>query len=228
MVDVKKIIAKVSSIAAIDAYYESINKQRSYLGLSQVGHKCPRWLWYKHRGRPETPIKGRVLRLFELGNIVEDQLFLDFARAGFTISDAQKEVSIYNIDVKLTGHIDGIITGLLESNQPHLWECKSMNNKGFQKLKKHGYEAYNPQYKMQIHVYTLLLNLSNIFVVVYNKDTSELYQERIKIKKAWVIEKLQDIFAAITQDHAPDRNCPRCNWYEAAFCGFFQECWRRP
>jgi len=219
-------INKVNSVSAIPAYYESVNKTRGHLGLSQAGHKCPRWLWYKHNGYFEDPIEGRVLQLFQLGNLLEQQLFFDFASAGFSITHDQKEVSFHDGEIRLRGHIDGIITGLMESQQHHLYECKSMNDKGFKRLLKNGYEAYNAQYKFQINAYALALELTNIFVVVYNKNDSTLYQERIKLKKEWIIEKLQDVFSAISGD-IPDRACPRPDFWEAKWCNYYKECFNR-
>ena len=224
MVNVATEINRVSSSAAIDLHYESIREERSYLGLSQAGHKCPRFLWYVHNNFKQLPINGRVLRLFEMGNIIEQLMFDDFARAGFTIRDAQKEVSFHDDDIKLVGHTDGVISGLLESNQDHLWECKSMNDKGFKKLLKHGYEANSEIYKFQVHAYALALGLKKIFVSVYNKNDSTLYQERIDLNTEWIVQKLQDVFWAIKQKTEPPRKCPRVDWWEVRFCNYRKEC----
>jgi hypothetical protein len=126
--------------------------------------------------------------------------------------------------ITLRGSIDGIVTGLIESGQPHLWECKTMNEKGFAKLLKSGYEAYNEQYKAQVHAYMLGLKLNRAFITVYNKNTSEIYQERIALRRDWIIDKLADVFAAINMDHEPERACPRADWWEGRFCSFYERC----
>lgn len=226
MADVAEFINKKSSISVIDKTYEDNFKQRRRLGLSQVGHSCPRFLWYKHHGFDEPVPDGRVLRLFELGNVIETQMDCDLTQAGFNITDTQKHVEFTMDDITLTGSIDGIITGLVESNKPHLWECKSMGSKGWKNLLKNGYENYSDVYKGQVHAYMLGLGLKKAFVTVYNKDTSELYQEMIDLKEDWIIGRLQDVFKAISQDHPPLRACPDADYFEAKFCNFYGECWK--
>ncbi len=214
MPNIAEVINKTSSTQALYLALEANNKPRFRLGLSQIGHKCPRFLWYCHNKYPQKQPEGRVLSLFQIGNLVEDQLIMDFAKAGIIIRDQQKSVSFTYNDITLKGFCDGIVTGLLESDQEHLWECKTVNKKGFAKFLKYGYEAYSGVYKAQVHAYMLGLKLKNAFVTVYCKDDSQLYQERIKLKKEWIIEKLQDVFAAISGD-IPERVCPRPDFWEA-------------
>lgn len=225
MTNLAEVINEVSSISAVDRYYEAHYQQRWRLGLSQVGHKCKRYLWYKHFGYQESqPPSGRTLRLFQLGNLIEDQLFFDLTSAGLIIRDQQKQIKFSMDGITLRGSCDGIISGLIESGQPHLWECKSMNAKGFKKLLMSGYEAYNPQYKAQVHAYMLGLGLDRAFVTVYNKDTSDLYQERIYLQKSWIIDLLSDVFTTLKLSDPPERLCPRVDHWEAKWCNFYQEC----
>ena len=223
MANIAEIINEISTVKAVDLAYESTRTERNWLGLSQAGHKCHRYCWYKHNGYQGKQIDGRVLRIFQMGNLVEKQMMFDLAQAGVAITQDQKNISFDYGDITLRGHIDGVVTGLIESKEPHLFEAKSMNENGFKKLLKYGYEDYNEQYKFQIHAYALAMKLNNIFILVYNKNSSTLYQERIKLKKDWIIDKLQDVFAAIAGD-IPERTCPRVDFWEAKWCDFYKEC----
>jgi len=217
----------VESIAAVDADYEARYQQRRHLGLSQIGHECKRYLWFKHKGFDEdkTP-DGRVLRLFQLGRLIEDQMSIDLQSCGFRLHSQQKKVIFTQGDLKLEGSCDGVIEWLLESIKPHLWECKSMADKYFKKVKKDGYEAYSPQYKTQCHVYALGLKLNRIYATVYNKNTSELYAERIKLDRDFAIKQLNRAFDVMREPVPPDsRLCPRADWYQAKFCEFQKNCW---
>jgi len=215
------------SIDAVNLFYESKYKPRDYLGLSQAGHPCSRWLWYKHNGFIGKPPDGRVLRLFQLGNILEDQIVIDLNDAGFNIFDIQHEVKFTQDNLTLLGHIDGKINGLIESSETHLWECKTMASKGFKTLLKGGYEAYNEQYKWQLQFYMFGLGLKRAFVTVYNKDNSELYQERIHLDKKATVEKLQMIFDVIGSEHCPNQKlCNREDFYLAKWCDYRNVCWR--
>jgi len=225
MVNLANELNNLSIGSILNAWYEANCPARHYLGLSSIGHPCLRWLWYAHKGFDQTAIEGQTLRLFELGNIIESALKKDLRLAGFTIADEQKEVDFTFNNIKLIGHIDGIITSLLESNKPHLLEIKTANEKSFNELKKAGsYEKWQPKYKSQIHAYMLGLGLDRCLVIVYNKNTSEIYSERIKLDKNWIINRLETVFCAIGYHDPPERLCPRADWHEAKWCGFYGEC----
>jgi hypothetical protein len=183
-------------------------------------------LWYKHSGYDEPQVEGRTLRLFELGNIIEDHIAMDLARVGVSVTRRQYPVKFTFDDVTLRGSIDGVVTGLIESSRPHLWECKTANDKAFTAIKKSGYEAYNDQYKAQIHAYMLGMGLDRTYVTVYNKNTSEIYPERIPLRREWIIDRLAEVFESIRNPVIPsERACPRADWFEAKWCPFYRPCW---
>ena len=231
MTDLTKIINQNYITETIDLEYERRNIKRSYLGLSECGHECKRYLWYVFNqktvpGLDKAVPEGRILRLFQLGNILEEQTRADFMAAGFAMCSDQKEVRFDYQGTTLKGHIDGVMTGLKESDQPHLWEFKTCNQAGFNKLLKlNSYEAWEKKYKFQIHAYALGLKLDRILVTVYNKNTSELYQERIRLDKDWIIKQLQEVFSSITLSDPPERLCPRADWWVAKFCPYQKVCW---
>jgi len=209
-------------IEAIDEYYYANQQQRRHLGLSQIGHKCKRFLWYKHRGHDEKKTDGRTLRLFELGNIIEAQIVFDLAMIGIAVIKRQYQVSFTFNDITLTGSIDGIVN----IDVPMLWECKTMNEKNFAKLKKEGYEKYSEQYKTQLHAYMLGIKLKKALVTVYNKNNSELYDEVICIDEEWIIDKLTDVFKTISMDSLPAGICTDEKYFEANSCPFKEACFK--
>ena len=212
----------------IDKYYEDNTSPRTYLGLSQIGHSCPLYLWLCHNKYKQISIHGQTLRLFEHGNKVEDWIISDLLKVGYRVYGQQREVMFEDKEIKLYGHIDGIIEGLEESFKPHLLECKSANDKKFHELiKLNSYEAWNEGYKTQIQVYMLGLELERCLAIVYNKNTSEIYSERIKLDKSYAIQKLEHVFN-ILANPKPENKCPRADWWEAKFCGFYNECFGTP
>ncbi|MGP8337842.1 MAG: hypothetical protein ACT6FC_06380 [Methanosarcinaceae archaeon] len=228
MVDLSKVIKTNHTAEIINTWYEDNNQPRTRLGLSEIGHPCLRYLWYKHHGISGIQPQGRILRLFQLGNILETQITADLRSAGHTITDDQKEINLELYGTTLYGHIDGFISGLKESSRTHLLEIKTASEKSFNALKKcNSYEIWQPKYKMQIHAYMLGLKLKRCLAVVYNKNTSELYTERIRFDREWTLNKLPDIYSAIGQDHPPERKCPAINWWESRFCAMRDECWEQ-
>lgn len=206
-----------SIVDMIEAKRAGENIPRQHLGLSEIGHKCPRWLWYAHHNTPSKPIEGRIIRLFRTGNIIEDAIISDLESIGIEVTDRQREVEIVNGDIVLRGHIDGIVSG-------QLLEIKSTNEKYFKQLLKVGYEKWNPKYKAQAHVYMVLCDLEECMVVVENKNDSNLYIETLKLDRDYVTKLLIDVFAAITPDTPPDRMCPDISWYESKCCKYQEFC----
>jgi len=164
-----------TTVDAINADYEARNVPRNRLGLSQAGHQCKRCLWYIHHGFPAKQPEGRVLRLFQLGNILEDQTIVDLKSAGVSHHSSQKEVRHTRGNLTLTGHIDGIVEGLLESPEtPHLFEHKTCSLKKYNELIKCGsYQKWNEVYYWQVQFYMLGLKLTRAAAFVYCKDNSE-------------------------------------------------------
>ena len=209
----------------IDKAYEAARQPRRHLGLSQCGHPCKRWLVYCHQGHAGEQPGGRVLRLFSLGDAIETEIINGLRLAGFSLTDQQKEVVFTQDGVALRGHIDGLLSGLPESSKPHLFEAKSSNDKRFKELLKLGsYEDWDEKYSFQVQAYMLGLNLTRAAVFVYNKNTSELYYERIRLRKEETIEKLQSIFETITSQELPERSCPQESYYKAKLCNYREIC----
>ena len=225
MVDLSNVIGQGSPGKAVEAYYYASQEQRGYLGLSECGHECKRFLWYRHHGYPSAQIDGRALRLFQLGNNIEDQAVKDLRSAGFMVTCRQKEVEFTFNGITLRGHIDGVIEGLVESSKPHLLEIKSANDKEFKRLLKCGsYMKWHPKYYAQIHVYAMELELKRILAYVECKDDSRIYTERIKTNTEYAVNLLQDVFEAISKPEPPERNCPSPSWYIAKWCDFSEIC----
>lgn len=226
MADLSFLQQQPGTVDAVNLYYEAHRKSRRRLGLSQAGHKCKRFLWYTHKGYDAAPIEGRILRLFQLGNLLEDQVVSDLRACGFRIHGEQRQVVFTQDDIKLVGHIDGIIEGLIESPAtPHLFECKSASKKKYDELiKKGSCRAWNEVYYWQLQFYMLGLKLKRAATFVYCKDDSRLYFERVKLDKEASIAKLQSIFEAITSPIEPERSCPRPDYYEAKWCPYYAVC----
>lgn len=217
-------LAETDTVVKIDRAFEAANKPRAHLGLSAAGDHCARKIWYMHHGHVGEQPFGRVLRLFSLGNAIEDEIISGLRLAGCTVTDQQREVRFTQEGVELLGHIDGIVSGLEESSQPHLFEAKSASSKRFKELQEHGdYRQFSEAYFWQVNFYMLGLGLKRAAVFVYNKDNSELMMVRVRLDREATIEKLQQIFETITGE-LPDRSCPREDFYKAKLCSYRALC----
>ena len=192
---------------------------RFYLGISQIGNPNRRLLWLRWRWLMPDDWEPRVLRLLDLGNVVEEDLIKKLRKIpGAKIYDVDKngnqfETKAFGGHVK--GHIDGVAKDLpgLKANKPYLLEFKTANENRFNKLEKLGsYCDWSAEYDAQIHLYMGLFKLSHCIVIVYNKNNSALYTEVIDFdleKFSMFMDKAKNILLA---DAPPDNYIPETDY----------------
>jgi hypothetical protein len=166
--------------ARIYRYHESKANEwkRPHLGASLIGKDCLREIWYSFRWFRRPTFDGRMLRLFETGQLAEDRIVAELECIGITVTDRQKRVEILP---HFSGSIDGIGTGFAESKGPHILEFKTHNAKSFALLDK-GVAMAKPQHYVQMQAYMGGLGIERAYYIAVNKDTDELYAERVKYK----------------------------------------------
>ena len=105
-------------------------EMRPYIGGSQVGHPCSRYLWYSFRWCYQEKLTNRMYRLFNRGHR-EEEIFIENLRyAGINCYGFQAEITFAYGHGK--GHIDGLGINVREAHKAvHLLEFKTMNDKYF-------------------------------------------------------------------------------------------------
>lgn len=218
---------KLGTLKLIDNALEKMAREkqsRDYLGASILGEECYRNLWYQYH-TPKPIDDPRVNRIFRLGNVIEDEVIELLRMAGLTVYTEDENGEQFGfVDGNVAGHIDGVVVGLPESTKPHLLEIKSASSKNFKKFVKDGYKS-NPKYIAQVQVYMLKMGLENCIAVVYNKDTSELYVERIKLKKREAQMYLSKGQSIVEMDEKPPRKYSSSTFFKCRFCNYNEECW---
>jgi hypothetical protein len=176
------------TIEAIYRGYEASARgdgMREHLGASVVGNECERALWYGFRWATRVRHAGRLLRLFATGHLEEGRLVKDLRRAGVTVMEVDpatgRQWSVAACDGHFGGSMDAIVLGLHEAPKSyHLAEFKTHNQKSFSALQKHGLEKSKPMHFAQMQVYMHLGQLDRGVYLAVNKNTDEIYLERIK------------------------------------------------
>lgn len=203
----------------------SKEKSRSYMGGSILGTECDRQLWYSYK-RPWKVDSAKLQRIFDLGNILEDYVIKLLKDAGITVFAEDENGKQFGfVDGEIAGHSDGVLLGLPESSKPHLFECKSANDKSYKLVEKNGVEKWNEKYWAQIHVYMKKLNLERCLFVVINKNTCELYIERIKYDRHVANHYLLRGHDIASRQEPPTRKYHSKTFYKCKFCNFAKECW---
>lgn len=208
----------------IDKYHESKSEPfRPHLGVSLIGNECERFLWLTFRWAVAPEFPGRILRLFRRGQLEENQIILDLKNIGIFVHDQQKRV---NFNYHVSGSIDGIIKGGVPEapKAEHLLEMKTYNDKRFNLLKKQCVEKSDFVYYIQCQVYMSGLGIDRALFYAVNKNTDEIYTERIKLDKeisAKYIERAQKIAVS---DRLPYPVSTDSTWYKCKMCNMHEFC----
>lgn len=196
---------------------------RPYLGASVLGEACERRLWLAFRWCGAEVFDGRMLRLFKAGDIFEDRVIEELRAIGVKVEGQQFEVVA--CDGHLKGHTDGVGLGVEEAPKTwHLIEAKTHNAKSFADLQKKGVRESKPKHWAQMQVYMGLMDLTRALYIAENKDTSELFTERVEFDKAEFAKLIAKAERVIFQAEPPPRISTDAAWHECRFCPFHAQC----
>lgn len=217
-----------TAISAIDAWHEcKKEKPRYHLGASQLGHHCERWLWLSFRWAIAPSFPGRVLRLFRRGHHEEKWFVSDLRAIGVDIQCTTENQSYVDFGCMVGGSLDGIIeSGLPEApNTRHVAEFKTHSSKSFKDLQAKGVEASKWVHFVQMQLYMHAKKINRAYYLAVNKDTDELYGERIKYRPD-VAKKYIERGHRITQSERMPEPCAGASpdWYLCKFCDAYDFC----
>ena len=234
MGDLESILPKESAtVAAIYAHYKrtgDAEPKRGYLGASIIGHPCERYLWYTFRQATKPEIDGRTYRLFETGDLAESRFVADLRAIGCEVHEKDpstgQQFEVSALGGHFSGHMDGCARGIPEAPATwHVLEFKTHNAKSYAKLKKDGVAKSKPQHHAQMQAYMHLTGMTRALYLAVNKDTDELYAERVRYDKAFAVGLMSLAERIITSTTPPDRIASRPDWHECKWCDAREVCW---
>jgi len=202
---------------------------RGYLGASILGHECDRYLWLTFRGASAFRPDGRLARLLETGDLAEARFVAELRAIGCTVETGpgpseQFEVSAHG--GHLSGHMDGVALGVPEAPKTwHVCEFKTHNAKSFEKLKKDGVQRSKPTHYAQMQVYMRLGGLERALYLAVNKNTDELYSERVSLECGVADDLIARARRIISASTAPDRIANRPDDWRCKLCDARDVCW---
>jgi len=222
--------ATPATIEAIYKYYKDKrkNEHRPHLGGSQIGNDCSRALWYQFRHAWRPSFDGRMLRLFETGDREEDRIVSNLRGVGVTIWERDPETGKQVRFTECGGHfalsLDGVGLGFAESKKPHTLEFKTMSEKNFKAMKNLGCQKSKPVYWAQCQIGMHLAELDRCYFFCVNKNTDEIYGERIKLDKKeakGLVEKANKI---VFSDTPPSRLSEDASFWQCKWCSYWAIC----
>ena len=116
---------------------------REHLGASVIGRPCDRAIWLDFRWITRAAHTGRILRLFETGQLEEERLVRNLRRIGVTVLDIDPDTGrqwhVQTHGGHFGGSLDGVGLGVPEAPKTwHVLEFKTHNARSFAELRKHG------------------------------------------------------------------------------------------
>lgn len=200
-------------------------EQRAYLGLSGIGKKCSRTLWYDFRMCSKGQISARIYRLFQRGHREESIIKADLRKIGIQcLHEDDPQIEVVTGHGHIKGHLDDILTNVPDAPKTtHLGEYKTHNNKSFLDLKKKGVRLSKPVHAAQMDCYMYLKKLTRALYVAVNKDNDERYYERLSID----IDSAKSLIQKgieIIKSETPLARIGGPNWYECKWCNHYQIC----
>ena len=206
---------------AVELIYSTYTNSppRPHLGASQIGAQCERALWYSYHHCKLPAFSGRMLRLFETGKREEERIIRELRRAGVYVCDLGNDGNQIRFEMfggRFAGSLDGMVLGIPEAPKtPHLLEIKTANDKSFKQMLKHGVEHSKPLHFAQMMVYMGAVGLKRALYIVVNKNTDEIYSERIEFHKPTYDLLINKAERIVTSDAPLERfESFECKWCE--------------
>ena len=224
--------AEDKTVSAIyDAFAaEQGSGYRNHLGASGIGKECSRAIWYSWRWATRSNHSGRMLRLFETGHQAESRFIHDLRRVGVTVMAVDPETgqqfNLRDASGHFGGSMDSVAIGFVEAPKAwHVCEFKTHSEKSFNSLKKDGVEKSKPQHFAQMQVYMHLAGIERAFYLAVNKNTDELYQERIRYDAECALRLVAKAARIIASVEPPARISTDPGHFECKFCDHSAVCY---
>lgn len=202
---------------------------RSHLGASLIGKDCERALWFDFRWTGRAKHEGRVLRLFETGQLEEGRLVQNLRRIGATVLEVDPETGrqfrVQAHGGHFGGSLDGVAINLLEAPKTwHVLEFKTHSAKSFNDLISKRVRGSKPQHYAQMQIYMHLTGMTRAMYLAVCKDTDDLYIERIAVDPAYAQALLEKARRVIFAPTPPARISEDPAWFQCRFCDHAPRC----
>jgi len=221
---------KHTTVARIYEAYENDadDGNRPHLGASLIGHACERYLWMTFRWVDSKKFPGRMLRLFETGQLAEARFTANLRRIGVEVHDVTPDGQQWRVS-DLGGHFGGSMDGAARGfpEAPKTWsvvEMKTHNDKSFAALVKEGVQKSKPMHYAQMMVYCGYTGMDRAVYLAVNKNTDELYSERIEFDPV-EFARLKARAERVIRAAEPPLKCSEDpSWYVCKICSFHENC----
>lgn len=219
-----------TTVARIYQAYEhdAEDGNRPHLGASLIGHACERYLWLTFRWVNRPKFEGRMLRLFETGQLAEPRFVANLRRIGVEVHDTTPDGKQWRVSAlggHFAGSMDGAAVGLPEAPKTwHVLEFKTHGDKSFKELQAKGVEKSKPMHYDQMQTYMGLTGMERAFYLAVNKNDETLYSERVEFDQVAFAKIMARAERVITANEPPLKCSQDPSWFVCKMCDFHEHC----
>ncbi len=217
-------------LATVRAIYQSYEDSRDSfeswgLSVGELGNECDRSLWYGFRwATPMEKFDGRKIRIFARGDLEETRLIEDLERIGVEVFGQQDRIRLVHGHVR--GKVDGRLLGVPDAPKTeHLFEAKSSNGANWRALAKDKLQKAQPKHYVQVQLGMHALGLTRALYLNTNKDTEEIYGERVEYDFEFCARLLARAQRIVSAHEPPSRLCTKRDDFRGKFCKHAEVCW---
>ena len=193
---------------------------RNYIGASSIGSDCLRQIWYQYKGVKAQSVPPKVRRTWDIGKRLEELVIQWVLYAGMVVERTNVTYHAINVPI-FQGHLDGLI---IIGKKKSILEIKTAKDASFTIFVKKGLKSWNPQYYSQIQSYMGMSGIESAFVLVLNKDNSELYDEFVEFDPDHYESLEQKAIMIANAVVSPPRVNGSPLWYQCKICKFSKVC----
>lgn len=219
-----------STAAQIYQAYEAdaSDGRRPHLGASIIGHACERYLWLSFRWALTKKFSGRMLRLFETGQLEEARIVRNLRRLGVQVHETApdgKQWSFFEVGGHFGGSMDSALLGLPEAPKTwHVGEFKTHNEKSFKDLVDKGVQRSKPQHYAQMQSYMGLAGMERALYFAVCKNNDEIYTERVEFDPTEFAKIMARAERVVRANEPPLKISNDPSWYVCKMCDFHDLC----
>ena len=206
-------------------------KPRGYLGMSNIGEECWRYLFYSFRQAYKKSPPAFLIKCAERGHLAEDiqaKRLRMVSGINLVTSDPNsgRQIEFSDVNGHFKGHCDGVITGLLQSPKtPHVWEHKEKEQKfvnEFNKIKaelgeKQALKKWHPVYYAQAVLYMFFLDIKRHYLTVTVPGGRETYSARTEANDEFA-NQLRDKAKRIINSNEPFEKIGGADFFKCKMC----------
>ena len=136
-----------------------------------------------------------------------------------------KQYKLDTLGGRLTGRLDGVILGLLQSPKSwHIWEHKSCNDKKFNLLlKTKSLKDWDMKYYAQGQMCMFIAGVDRHYLTVSTPGLRRVTSTITKLNKEYA-ESLVNKAKRIIEAKEPPEKIGGADWYQCKYCRFRGEC----